>query len=80
MPIYEYHCSGCGVRVEVLLRSDRDVPVCPHCGAALTEKLLSVPYISSGRTARESGRTCCGQEERCDAPPCSVGETCRHEL
>jgi putative FmdB family regulatory protein len=79
MPIYEYRCGRCEARVEVLVRGHVEVPSCPHCGAPLVEKLLSVPYVSSGRTAREPGRTCCGREERCHAPPCSTGETCRRD-
>ena len=79
MPIYEYRCDGCDARVDVLVRGGEDRPNCLHCGTALTRKLFSVPYISRGFTAREPGRTCCGQAERCDAPPCSEGGTCRHE-
>ena len=79
MPIYEYRCNGCGTTVEVLVRDER-APLCPHCAAPLTEKLLSVPYVSSGRTAREPGRTCCGREERCDTPACSTGEACRRDV
>mgnify|MGYP005854485941 CR=1 FL=1 len=75
MPIYEYRCSACDAKVEVLVRGDT-TPVCPHCGTLLTDKLLSVPSVASGRTAREPGRTCCGREERCDRPPCSAGEAC----
>ncbi|HHE71518.1 MAG TPA: zinc ribbon domain-containing protein [Chloroflexi bacterium] len=79
MPVYEYRCSGCGARVEVLVRNSREAPTCPHCGALLTQKLLSAPYISSGRTSRESGQTCCGRNERCATPPCSAGGTCWRE-
>jgi putative FmdB family regulatory protein len=79
MPIYEYHCDGCDARVDVLVRAGESRPSCPHCGTALTRKLFSAPYISRGLTTREPGRTCCGQTERCDAPPCSTGGTCRHE-
>ena len=82
MPIYEYRCSRCGARLEVFVRSSGvvgDQPSCPECGATLTEKLFSVPYIASGQTAREAGKTCCGRQERCDTPPCSAEGTCRHE-
>ena len=77
MPIYEYRCRNCGATFEVLMRGE-DAVVCPHCGNSSLEKLLSAPAVLSGRTARRAGHTCCGREERCDAPPCSVGETCRH--
>lgn len=76
MPIYEYQCQECGAGFEVLVRG-HEVIVCPHCGSASLQKLLSTPNISSGRTARPAGRTCCGQEERCSVPPCSSGDECR---
>ena len=79
MPIYEYRCRNCDATFEVLVRGSNAV-TCPHCGSSSLDKLLSAPVMLSGRTARQAGRTCCGREERCDTPPCSVGETCRHEL
>ena len=79
MPIYEYRCDGCNRRVQVLVRSDSARPVCPTCGSPLIDKLFSVPNLLSGRTQRPAGKTCCGQEERCDAPPCSCGDGCRHD-
>lgn len=78
MPIYEYRCARCGERVEVLVRSMSASPVCPECGSRLTEKLFSTPHILSSTSRRQPGHTCCGREERCDAPPCSSGDPCRH--
>lgn len=40
MPIYEYHCPQCAKEFEELVFGD-DVPACPHCGAANTQRLLS---------------------------------------
>jgi putative FmdB family regulatory protein len=76
MPIYEYRCRDCNVRFEMLVRAGTAI-TCPHCGSSSLDKLLSAPVMLSGQTARQAGRTCCGREERCDTPPCSVGETCR---
>ena len=44
MPIYEYACSKCGKKVELLrFLSQQDDPVeCPHCGAPC-EFVLSTP-------------------------------------
>jgi len=95
MPIYEYLCKNCGDRVEVLIRpstlrqaqddagsghrSGSGAPSCPQCGSPLLEKLFSAPNVIS-RWGQPSGDgTCCGREERCAAPPCSTGETCRHD-
>jgi putative FmdB family regulatory protein len=78
MPIYEYQCTGCGERVAVLVRSSAASPLCPDCGNPLTDKLFSVPNVLSSETRRPAGHTCCGKEERCDAPPCSEGGGCCH--
>jgi putative FmdB family regulatory protein len=85
MPIYEYLCENCGERVEVLIRpsagsgqgSGSGAPSCPQCGSPLlVEKLFSAPNVISQWGQPSGGRTCCGREERCAAPPCSTGETC----
>jgi len=78
MPIYEYRCGNCGERVEVLVRSD-DTPTCPQCGSPLLKKLLSVPNVISRWGQFSGSGTCCGQEERCAAPPCSTGDTCHRD-
>jgi putative FmdB family regulatory protein len=45
MPLYEYQCTACGQRIEVLQRfQDAPLHECPHCGGALT-KLLSAPAL-----------------------------------
>jgi len=79
MPIYEYRCASCGEQTEVLVRSGGTAPLCPHCGSPLLEKLFSAPYVMSGQTTRAKGRTCCGQEERCATPPCSMDQGCKRE-
>jgi putative FmdB family regulatory protein len=76
MPVYEYRCRDCDTTFEVLVRGDNAV-TCPHCGSPALNKLLSAATVLSGQTARPAGRTCCGRQERCDAPPCSEGEACR---
>jgi putative FmdB family regulatory protein len=76
MPIYEYRCRGCETTFEALVRGD-GIVTCPHCGSSSLNRLISVPFVSSGQTARPAGRTCCGREERCDTPPCSEGDVCR---
>ncbi len=75
MPIYEYRCYNCDVTFEVLVRGGGDV-ACPHCGGSSLKKLVSAAVTLSGRTARPAGRTCCGQEERCDTSPCAEGSAC----
>jgi putative FmdB family regulatory protein len=44
MPIYEYRCASCGFQDEHLQKvSERPLKVCPSCGKARYEKLLSAP-------------------------------------
>lgn len=78
MPIYEYHCHGCGNRVEVLLPSPESTALCPVCGQHLFKKLISAPFVlQRSGSAEERESTCCGRDERCDAPPCAESGTCR---
>ena len=78
MPIYEYRCSTCGERVEVLVRSAATAPACPRCGGPLTDKLFSVPNILSAETRRPAGHTCCDRDEQCDESACLQGQ-CWHD-
>jgi putative FmdB family regulatory protein len=42
MPIYEYRCSECGFQDEYLQKvSEPPITVCPSCGKATFQKLLS---------------------------------------
>ncbi|HFD79069.1 MAG TPA: zinc ribbon domain-containing protein [Gammaproteobacteria bacterium] len=42
MPIYEYRCSECGHKLEKLQKiSDPPLTVCPVCGKATLQKLVS---------------------------------------
>ena len=45
MPIYEYQCTQCGKRTELLQRMD-DAPLatCPECGGEV-RKLFSAPAV-----------------------------------
>jgi putative FmdB family regulatory protein len=78
MPLYEYRCLDCEAEFEALVRGAAGAS-CPRCGGTSLEKLLSAPITLKGRTSGEAGRTCCGREERCDAPPCSQGGECRRK-
>ena len=42
MPIYEYQCSECGHKLEVLQKiSDDPLTICPACNASALKKLIS---------------------------------------
>jgi putative FmdB family regulatory protein len=76
MPIYDFKCLECGKVSEVFIRSSEQASRCPDCGTDKLEKQLSSSYmIKSGSQA--PGTTCCGRAERCDASPCSAGDTCQ---
>jgi putative FmdB family regulatory protein len=43
MPLYEYECTVCGDRVEMIQRvSDAPLSECPQCGGSM-KKLISAP-------------------------------------
>lgn len=78
MPIYEYRCGICGQKFELrrsLADSDSEIR-CPGCQAEHPERLISASYLVGGKSS-PPGTTCCGREERCDAPPCSTDDVCR---
>ncbi|MFO7692328.1 MAG: zinc ribbon domain-containing protein [Vicinamibacterales bacterium] len=46
MPLYEYECSRCGHRFELIRRfSDPPADTCPACGQGPLNKLLSAPAV-----------------------------------
>jgi putative FmdB family regulatory protein len=81
MPIYEYRCKDCGTINEFLEFAGKNESnkECKHCGSAKLSKIFSRTYVVSGEKmiASQSGKTCCGREERCDTPPCSAGGVCK---
>lgn len=50
MPMFEYHCKGCGADFETLVRPNGPAPACPACSGADLEKLISTPAIKSDTT------------------------------
>lgn len=42
MPLYDYYCETCNKVFELLVKIDQS-PVCPDCGTAQLEKLVSKP-------------------------------------
>lgn len=46
MPIYEYECSACGHRFELIQKvGDRQVRTCPECKARKVKRLIHAPAI-----------------------------------
>jgi putative FmdB family regulatory protein len=77
MPIYEYKCPSCGQSSEVLVQGffSPPAPKCPDCGREMERRLTSPSLVTN--KGSNSGKTCCGREERCDKPPCSSDNRCR---
>jgi len=67
MPIYEYHCEGCGVQYEkiVLSPSTAPPPQCPKCGSREVSKLISVPGACGAPAAGYPYGNPCGRGQ-CD--------------
>ncbi len=76
MPIYEYRCPKCRKEFEELVFGE-EIPPCPECGNAETEKLLSCACLHMpapsrvGQTVtfpKSSGSACGG----CSGGNCST--------
>ncbi|MFQ5636119.1 MAG: FmdB family zinc ribbon protein [Gammaproteobacteria bacterium] len=53
MPIYAYQCAACGHRFDELQKlADVPLTVCPECGDASLQKLMSAPNLNLNRAAR----------------------------
>lgn len=82
MPTYEYECDRCGSRFERFQRmSAEPVACCPKCGEPARRRIGSGGgVLVKGGGAKEgdsrdcslerTGRTCCGRDSSCGAPPC----------
>lgn len=83
MPTYEYECAGCGLHFE-RRQAVTETPLteCPACGGGV-RRLISggTGFILKGSRHRqasrdggcafeETGRTCCGRDERCGSASC----------
>jgi putative FmdB family regulatory protein len=62
VPIYEFECSECGARFEVLVAAGTVDVGCPDCGAQGTRRLYSAPGApfnlvkTPAETRRQEGR------------------------
>jgi putative FmdB family regulatory protein len=71
MPIYEYRCGHCGRVVEVMQHTHEERTIdCQACGNRKMERMISAANVMR-TSCGPSGGTCCGREERCEAPPCA---------
>ena len=53
MPIYDFHCRGCGHEFEALVRpQDQQAASCPSCKSPDLERLLSSFAVSTAEKTR----------------------------
>ena len=67
MPIYEYHCRGCGHQFEFLVLPTTGAPSCPSCESQDLERLISMFSASSEGSravALSDGRKRAGKVQR----------------
>ncbi|MCL6477172.1 MAG: zinc ribbon domain-containing protein [Peptococcaceae bacterium] len=80
MPIFEYKCTGCGKKFEVLVLNSRgeDQVKCPGCGGGDLVKMISAPFLPSsvGKPANDdlAAGPCCGSDP--DNEGCTPGSCC----
>ncbi|MGB6865958.1 MAG: FmdB family zinc ribbon protein [Candidatus Aminicenantaceae bacterium] len=81
LPIYEFECQDCGKTTEFFFRATQDNVdlLCSQCHSTKLLKIFSAPATVINRQTSSGGLTCCGSTERCDAPPCSNGNSCRRD-
>lgn len=92
MPIYDYQCTSCGHKAEVMRKvSAASTEACPQCGTEAFSKQLSAPSFQlngSGwyatdfkdKTAKSSVKTADSttesKTEAAPAAPCATGCAC----
>lgn len=77
MPLYEYRCTSCGERTEVLQRIGAAPPSqCPRCGGTLV-KLISAPALQfkgTGWYVTDYAKRSASADSK-DAPPAAITTT-----
>ena len=56
MPIYDFHCKGCGHEFEGLVRPQGPAVSCPSCKSEDLEKLLSSFAVSSAEKSAAAAK------------------------
>ena len=77
MPVYEYKCSECETKFEVLHKSTvrQDDVSCPNCNSVKNKKLFSSFSSSISSDSRSSAQDCSSGQCQLPAGGCSSG-TC----
>ncbi len=85
MPFYEYECSNCGYRDEVLQKiTDKPLKKCPACGKSALKKLISAPvfrlkgsgwYETDFKSDAEKKRNLVGEDREEKKPEAKADDT-----
>jgi putative FmdB family regulatory protein len=76
MPLYDYHCAGCGGFSDLRpMAQSADPADCPSCGAAAPRVLVSSPMLA---TMDAGQRLAHGRNERSAHEPRHSSERARH--
>jgi putative FmdB family regulatory protein len=71
MPLFEFECTDCGSKSEILVISSSPAIECRSCGSKNLKKILSVPSSLSGIAKSSAPVSCCGsspEEMGCSGP------------
>lgn len=73
MPVYEYKCSACGKRHEIIQRhNDKPVTICPDCGGNMRKLISNTSFVLKGtgwyKTDYPSGDTKKGKKKDNEKP------------
>jgi len=81
MPLYEYECSQCGHRFELIQRfADPPVETCAACGEGPVHKLLSAPafhFKGTGWYVTDYAKKTGASAVKTDAGPSDAGKSDR---
>lgn len=86
MPIYDYQCSSCGHKAEVMRKvSAANIEACPQCGQESFAKQVSAPsfqltgsgwYATDFKGAAKANPKADPAESNAAPAPCSSGCAC----
>ena len=67
MPLFEYECTGCGTKFEILIRGSEQAH-CPTCGSDHLDKCLSVFAVSTKAASSPQADGACAACPHAGAP------------
>ncbi len=83
MPIYDYQCSHCGFKQEVMRKvSEPNLTDCPQCKQNTFSKMLSAPSFQLNGTGwyatdfKGSSKPAESKQQEAAPPSCGIGCAC----